>query len=48
MTEDDETPEPERCPYCGGMFETPCDEPPVDTCEQALGPLVLSAPKLLR
>lgn len=34
--EAEEPPELERCAYCGGMFENPCDEPPVDTCEQAL------------
>lgn len=26
----------ERCPYCGGRFKVPCDEPPPDTCSQAL------------
>jgi hypothetical protein len=32
----DEAPEKERCPYCGALVDTPCDEPPPDTCEQAL------------
>ena len=26
----------EKCPYCGIRTEEPCDEPPPDTCEQAL------------
>ena len=26
----------EKCPYCGIRTEEPCDEPPSDTCEQAL------------
>lgn len=26
----------ERCRYCGAMVESPCDEPPPDTCERAL------------
>lgn len=33
---DDDTPELETCPYCGCTVETPCDEPPIDTCEKAL------------
>lgn len=31
-----EPPELEQCPYCGLMLETPCDEPPPDTCSKAL------------
>jgi hypothetical protein len=27
---------PERCPFCGATVVSPCDEPPVDTCEKAL------------
>lgn len=26
----------EKCPFCGARTETPCDEPPPDTCEKAL------------
>ena len=26
----------ERCPYCGARVETPCDQPPTDTCDRAL------------
>ena len=26
----------ERCHFCGGMFENPCDTVPPDTCEQAM------------
>lgn len=29
----------ELCPFCGLRVETPCDEPPVDTCELALNTL---------
>lgn len=27
----------ELCIYCGLLVENPCDEPPPDTCEKALG-----------
>ncbi len=26
----------ERCPFCGIMTLSPCDEPPPDICEQAI------------
>jgi len=29
---DDEEGALERCPYCGMMTPTPCDEPPPDYC----------------
>lgn len=32
----EETPELERCPFCGARVETPCDEPPPDICEKAI------------
>jgi hypothetical protein len=32
----DDQPELEKCPFCGATVESPCDEPPPDTCEKAL------------
>jgi hypothetical protein len=28
----------EKCPFCGLLVDTPCDEPPPDICEKALEP----------
>lgn len=40
----------ERCAFCGATVESPCEEPPVDTCEKALNatygdPLKKNAPR---
>lgn len=32
---DDQTPERERCPFCGLRVETPCDAPPPVLCQTA-------------
>lgn len=32
----EESDEFERCPFCGALVESPCDEPPPDVCEKAI------------
>jgi hypothetical protein len=32
---EEETPEHEKCPYCGITCESPCESPPPGPCEQA-------------